>query len=1245
MAEHADGSIIIDTEINSKGFKAGSDELLAAIKSLTSELKTLGSAFKNMFSGTVAPKLDTAPAEKELSDLEAKAKETAASVKNSTQSNAANSEPQSAKVDFGEAAPKASALQREIDAVANSVGRLEQSFDKSMQGGESSITSFDAKVDAARSKIEALQEKLSAVAATQIPTDDYKWLTAEIAKAENELQKYYEKQIKLESLGTSTESAAWKSLQYDIQLTEQKLNDYKSEAAQMETAGTAYISGADTEQYSNMSAAVSDTAQRLTDLRESEERVKQNQPFTDLTAQVQDANLNADKLEATFNRLQGTGVSENSAQWRNLTYNIQQAQTQLGAYEAKLSTLHSTGAISDEQFNTASAAIAAAKERMSELSSETNRARGNMSFLQKAAGGIKAGFSKLGAAAKAALGGVKKQSGDAAYGIKALAKKLTSMGTMLKRMALRKVFSAVLSSLRDGMNNLAQYSAPVNANLSALKSGFTQLKNSIAAAFAPILSVVTPIIQTFIGQLADAINYVGMLIASLTGAKTFTAAVAVQENYAESLNNTANAAEKVKRQLAGFDELNVLNASSSSNNGNNAAGAMFEEVAIPENIAVPLTDIFTPFKDAWETEGQATIDSIIIAFAGIKTFLASVGESFREVWTNGTGQRTLEILLRLFQNILKCVGNLADGLSRAWNANNNGTAIIQNIWNGFNSILGIIEQMYGCTADWLATLDFTPLMTAFAGLTSAIQPFVDLVGGTLLRLYQTVLLPIASWFIEAAAPASIDAITAAFGALQAFLEPFIAGVQMLWESIQPIIDWAGSVVVVVINGVKTVFEKLATTFREKGGEIQNIVAGIGDIISAVWLVVGPILNLLKDLVGDVFAFIGDFVSVVIGSVIDFLSGLIDFIAGIFTADWDRAWSGIKSIFSSIVDLLKGIVLALWEFLKSAWESIKDDAEAIWKGIKDFVIPIWEGIKKAASTIWNAIKSVVLTVVNGIKNGIVSAFNAVKTFISNCMNTIKNVVVGIWNGVWGAIKGVINGILGGIEGMVNGVIRGLNFMIDALNKLSFNVPDWVPLIGGKTFGFNIKRISEVSLPRLADGGLVRAGQLFLARESGPELVGSSGGKSAVMNNDQIVDSVSRGVAGAVSSEIGGIDSRINEVADAIQSARFDIVNKLQAITNSIAVLRAPNAAYGLTPYSVAAAVSEGHSAGSAAESSINGEITDVITRVVSDATAAIVSAIQTYSGATVTINRESIADAAVREINRRTRMTGHSPLLI
>ena len=175
--------------------------------------------------------------------------------------------------------------------------------------------------------------------------------------------------------------------------------------------------------------------------------------------------------------------------------------------------------------------------------------------------------------------------------------------------------------------------------------------------------------------------------------------------------------------------------------------------------------------------------------------------------------------------------------------------------------------------------------------------------------------------------------------------------------------------------------------------------------------------------------------------------------------------------------------------------------------------IWGGIKDAASSIWNGIKNVVMGVVNGLKNGITTAFNAVKTFLTSCFNAIKNVATSVWNGIWGCIKGVINGILGGIEGMVNGVIKGLNFMINALNKLSFDVPDWVPIIGGEKFGFNIKNVSEVKIPRLADGGVLNSGQMFIAREAGPELVANLGRQTAVMNNDQIVESVSNGVAAA------------------------------------------------------------------------------------------------------------------------------------
>ena len=87
--------------------------------------------------------------------------------------------------------------------------------------------------------------------------------------------------------------------------------------------------------------------------------------------------------------------------------------------------------------------------------------------------------------------------------------------------------------------------------------------------------------------------------------------------------------------------------------------------------------------------------------------------------------------------------------------------------------------------------------------------------------------------------------------------------------------------------------------------------------------------------------------------------------------------------------------------------------------------------------------------------------------------MKNTVTNIFNGIWNAIKSVINSILGGIESMANGVVNGINTIIRVLNNLRFTIPDWVPIFGGKSFGFNIPQLNRVSLPRLAEGGYVKA----------------------------------------------------------------------------------------------------------------------------------------------------------------------------
>ena len=125
--------------------------------------------------------------------------------------------------------------------------------------------------------------------------------------------------------------------------------------------------------------------------------------------------------------------------------------------------------------------------------------------------------------------------------------------------------------------------------------------------------------------------------------------------------------------------------------------------------------------------------------------------------------------------------------------------------------------------------------------------------------------------------------------------------------------------------------------------------------------------------------------------------------------------------------------------------------------------------------------------------------------------LTDVVTGVWEG----IKKTINTILAGIEKMSNGVITGFNSLIKGLNKIKIDVPDWVTdLTGVKTFGFNLSTISSVSIPRLAEGGFVGEGQMFIAREAGPELVGSIGRKTAVANNDQIISGIEAGVYRAV-----------------------------------------------------------------------------------------------------------------------------------
>lgn len=232
----------------------------------------------------------------------------------------------------------------------------------------------------------------------------------------------------------------------------------------------------------------------------------------------------------------------------------------------------------------------------------------------------------------AIISGVKKLSSGIFSIHKSANKSTMTIGKMLKTIlkysvgirSLYVLFNRLRSAIVSGFKNLAQYdpSGKVNQSISSLKSSLTQLKNSFATAFAPILTTVAPALTRFINLISEAVTRVGMLIAAFTGQKTFTKAIGVQEDYAASLDKTAdsanNAAKAINGYLSPLDEVtryesNKSDSGSGSSGGHTGPSAsdMFEEVPIESSIKGIADKIKKLIKEEdWEGLGSYMADGI-----------------------------------------------------------------------------------------------------------------------------------------------------------------------------------------------------------------------------------------------------------------------------------------------------------------------------------------------------------------------------------------------------------------------------------------------------------------------------------------------------------------------------------------------------------------------------------------------------------------------------------------------------------
>ena len=560
---------------------------------------------------------------------------------------------------------------------------------------------------------------------------------------------------------------------------------------------------------------------------------------------------------------------------------------------------------------------------------------------------------------------------------------------------------------------------------------------------------------------------------------------------------------------------------------------------------------------------------------------------------------------------------------------------VEGIISKIKEMMEPLNELLDITVEWAKTLDVAPLLDGLKENGTSLVEQWTILGDTFSWVYEEVLLPIGKWLVESGIPTLLETLAKSTDAMNESIKPVVEALKELKPILEPIISWIGEVVIIVLEGVGEIFEKLAQVFTEKGGDIKDIITGLGEIIAVLWSIIKPILDVLTPMLEDLFDILGDTLAETVGNIIDIVGGIVDFVAGVFTGDWDRAWGGVKDIFSGIWEFIKDLVVGVWDsikrtfepvgkwfddkvvqpvakFFKGLWESISGFFVNLWKDIKgiwntvstwfdenviqpivNFFSPIVETISQFFYGCWLIIQAVWVTVSTWFDENVIQpvvvffegVWTSVSGFFSNLWDDIVAIwttvstwfndnvvtpVVGFFKGVWTSVSGffvslwedikgvwnavstwfedtiiapvstafetacekigkffsnlwlgirqgvakAMNGVIGGIESAINWVVDGINGLVGGFNK----VVQWAADVLDKDWG-GINLVQKVSfnriaVPTYAEGGFPDSGQAFIARENGiPEMVGTIGRRTAVANNEQIVESVASGVAEA------------------------------------------------------------------------------------------------------------------------------------
>ena len=509
---------------------------------------------------------------------------------------------------------------------------------------------------------------------------------------------------------------------------------------------------------------------------------------------------------------------------------------------------------------------------------------------------------------------------------------------------------------------------------------------------------------------------------------------------------------------------------------------MFETVPIENSIADMaqkfkeiLGKIFAPVKEAWDREGQFVMDSWKYALDEVWNLMKDIGRDFLTMWNQEATIQMFADILHIIGDIGQVVGNLAHNLDEAWNKNQIGLHILENIRDIFAIIIRHIRNAADYTVEWSKKLDFYPLLESVNTLLEALKPLADNVGAGLEWFWKNVLLPIAGWTIQDAVPAFLNLLSAAIRTVNEVTEALKPLGGWLFNTfLKPLGEWTGALVIAALKTITDLLNRFGDWISEHQGIVEAFTVVIGSFMAA-W----GIVDLAVKIGGIISAFAAFVTSGgLAAAAAAALGGAIAFLTSPITL----AIAAIAAIIAAGIllvrnwDTVSAKAKELWDFVKQQFEAFERWLDRVFSADWEYWFGIFGGViggfMKSVENIWNGIKE--------IFRGITAFLSGVFTGDwKKAWEGVRQIFKGVFDSLVAIAKSPINIITGLVNGLVSGVVSGVNAVISALNKINVKVPDWVPKYGGKSFGFNLSKITTPRIPYLATGAVIPPNAPFLA----------------------------------------------------------------------------------------------------------------------------------------------------------------------